>query len=199
MVALALAAACGPALAPLPGPFDPAPDPLELPVPADPSTAGRPDAAMAAHLRAKQLMVPVQGVEPARVPDTFTARRGDRIHSALDILAPRGTPVLSADAGRVFKVRRNRLGGLTVYAIDPQERVVYYYAHLDRYAEGLREGQALQPGDVIGYVGTTGNAPRDVPHLHFQVLQYRGNGRWWDGAPLNPRPYLARAGRARMP
>ncbi len=190
-------AACAPGLTPLPGPTDPAPDPMELPIPANPATAGVPASPIAALLRSKRLMVPVDGVSPERVPDTFTARRGARIHSALDIMAPRGTPVLSADAGRVFKVRSNNLGGLTVYTIDADERIVYYYAHLDHYPKGLAEGQALQPGDVIGYVGTTGNAPDNLPHLHFQVLLYRGNGRWWDGDPLDPHPYLARAGRAR--
>lgn len=196
LVALVLAA-CSPGLRPLPGPADPAPDPMELPLPADPSVAGAPSADLARLLVAKRLMVPVAGVAPERVADTFTARRGQRIHSALDIMAPRGTPVVSADAGKVWKVRSNTLGGLTVYVLDADERFVYYYAHLDRYAKGLAEGQVLHPGDVIGYVGTTGNAPRNTPHLHFQVLLYKGNGRWWDGDPLNPRPYLAREGRAR--
>jgi len=144
-------------------------------------------------------MVPVAGIPPSKISDTFRARRGDRIHSALDIMAPRGTPVISADAGKVFKIRSNTLGGLTIYALDPGERFVYYYAHLDRYAEGLREGESLQPGDVIGYVGTTGNAPPNAPHLHFQLLTYRGQGRWWDGDPLDPRPYLARPGRPNDP
>ncbi|HMN10495.1 MAG TPA: M23 family metallopeptidase [Gemmatimonadaceae bacterium] len=201
MVPLSLAAlllaACSPGLRPLPGPADPAPDPMELPIPANPATAGVPAGEVARLLASKRLMVPVAGVAPERVADTFTARRGQRIHSALDIMAPRGTPVVSAGAGKVWKVRSNTLGGLTVYVLDADERFVYYYAHLDRYAKGLAEGQALQPGDVIGYVGTTGNAPPNTPHLHFQVLLYKGNGRWWDGDPLNPRPYLAREGRAR--
>lgn len=196
---LLLAVACAPGLTPLPGPADPAPDPMELPVPANPATAGAASAELAELLRAKRLMVPVAGVAPAKVANTFTARRGDRIHSALDIMAPKGTPVLSADGGRVFKLRSNNLGGITVYALDPTERFVYYYAHLDRYARGLAEGQVLQPGDLIGYVGTTGNAPPNAPHLHFQLLQYRGNGRWWDGTPLNPHPFLARAGQVRTP
>jgi len=190
-------AACAPGLTPLPGPADPAPDPMELPIPANPAIAGVPTSPIDALLRSKRLMVPVDGIAPEKVPDTFTARRGARIHSALDIMAPRGTPVLSADGGRVFKVRSNNLGGLTVYTIDADERLVYYYAHLDHYPKGLAEGQPLQPGDVIGYVGTTGNAPDNLPHLHFQVLLYRGNGRWWDGDPLDPHPYLVRAGRAR--
>ena len=197
LLAVALLAACGPGLTPLPGPADPAPDPMELPIPANPATAGAASADIAMLLRAKRLMVPVDGISPDRISDTFTARRGQRIHSALDIMAPRGTRVLSVDAGKVWKIRSNNLGGLTVYAIDASERFVYYYAHLDRYAEGLAEGQMVQPGDMIGYVGTTGNAPPNAPHLHFQLLLYRGNGRWWDGEPLNPRQYLARAGRAR--
>ena len=192
-------AGCAPGLTPLPGPRDPAPDPMELPVPANPAAAGRVAGLTDELLRAKQLMVPVAGVPPSKVGDTFRARRGDRLHSALDIMAPRGTPVISADAGKVFKIRSNKLGGLTVYTLDPGERFVYYYAHLDGYAEGLREGASLQPGDVIGYVGTTGNAPPNVPHLHFQLLTYRGEGRWWDGDPLDPRPYLARPGRLRGP
>jgi len=196
-VLLFVVTGCSPGLRPLPGPADPAPDPMELPIPADPSTAGAASADVSVLLRAKRLMVPVQGIVPARVPDTFTARRGQRIHSALDIMAPRGTPVLSADAGTVFKVRKNNLGGLTVYTLDSLQRFVYYYAHLDRYAKGLTEGEPVQPGDVLGYVGTTGNAPPNLPHLHFQVLLYRGNGRWWDGDPLNPHPYLARAGQQR--
>ena len=196
-VAVALLSACGPGLTPLPGPADPAPDPMELPIPANMATAGTASAEIATLLRAKRLMVPVDGISPDQITDTFNARRGQRIHSALDIMAPRGTPVLSADAGTVWKIRSNSLGGLTVYVLDASERLVFYFAHLDHYADGLAEGQTVQPGDMIGYVGTTGNAPPNAPHLHFQLLLYRGNGRWWDGEPLNPRQFLARAGRAR--
>jgi murein DD-endopeptidase MepM/ murein hydrolase activator NlpD len=141
-------------------------------------------------------MVPVAGVAPGDVSDTFTASRGERNHNALDIMAPRGTPVLVADSGTVWKVRSNNLGGLTVYVLDHEERFVYYYAHLDTYRRGLKEGEKVQQGSVIGYVGTTGNAPRDVPHLHFQVLIYRCNGRWWDGDPINPHKFLAKPGKA---
>jgi murein DD-endopeptidase MepM/ murein hydrolase activator NlpD len=150
-------------------------------------------------LRAKELMIPVEGITPTRIADSYSARRGERIHGALDILAPRGTPVLSADAGRVWKIRSNPAGGLTVYALDFYESFVYYYAHLDRYADGLFEGMPLQPGEVIGYVGTTGNAPPNTPHLHFQLMRYPGRARWWDGEPINPFPYLVREGRARSP
>lgn len=148
-------------------------------------------------LVAKHLMVPVDGVTPDKVPDTYYATRTAGPHYALDILAPRGTSVLSADAGRVFKLRTNTNGGLTVYALDREEQFVYYYAHLDHYREGLAEGDTLEAGDVIGYVGTTGNAPPNVPHLHFQVMRYRRDGRWWDGEPINPHAYLSRRGTRR--
>ena len=148
-------------------------------------------------LASKALMVPVQGIAPARVRDTFTAPRGERTHDALDILAPRGTPVLAADGGRIFRLRTNEAGGITVYQLDTHERFVYYYAHLDRYRRGLAEGMEVRQGDVIGYVGTTGNAPPDTPHLHFQVMRFRGDGRYWDGRPIDPWPYLVRPGRER--
>ena len=137
-------------------------------------------------------MVPVQGVRAEKVPDTFDEARGSaRRHNALDILAPRGTPVLAADDGRVYKLRRNSAGGITIYALDPESRFVYYYAHLDRYRDVLVEGAPLAKGDVIGYVGTTGNAPPNIPHLHFQVMRLTTERRYWDGVPVNPKPYFA--------
>lgn len=155
--------------------------------------------AVTAALRARGLMVPVAGVDPADVPDTFDERRdaGRRRHRALDIPAPRGTPVVSADDGVVLAVRTSRLGGRSVYAADPDRRFVYYYAHLDRYRPGLRRGMALRRGDVLGAVGTSGNADRRGPHLHFQVLVYPSDGRWWHGEPVDPRPFFVHAGRAR--
>ena len=145
------------------------------------------------YLHERQLMVPVAGVAPARIPDSFRAGRGDHVHNALDILAPRGTPVLATDDGRVLRVSSNRLGGLTIYLLDAAERFVYYYAHLDRYRDGLHAGMAVARGEVLGYVGTTGNAPENVPHLHFQAMRYRRD-RYWDGTPVNPKPYLALPG-----
>jgi murein DD-endopeptidase MepM/ murein hydrolase activator NlpD len=149
-------------------------------------------------LRARRLMVPVAGVAPGDVPDTFDAARGWwRRHAAIDIRAPRGTAVVSADEGVVLAVRQNRRGGLTVYATDPERRFVYYYAHLDRYRSGLCAGTRLERGTVLGDVGTTGNADGGAPHLHFQVTEYPADGRWWDGRPLDPRPVFASAGRER--
>lgn len=143
------------------------------------------------YLRTRALMVPVQGIRADKVEDTFNAPRGrTRRHNALDILAPRGTPVLAADDGRVYKLRSNAAGGTTIYALDPEGRFVYYYAHLDHYREGLVEGAPLAKGEVIGYVGTTGNAPRNIPHLHFQVMRLTTEHRYWDGIPINPRPFF---------
>ncbi len=147
-------------------------------------------------LRARHLMVPVAGVAPGEVPDDFKASRGfGRIHGAVDILAPVGTPVVAADAGRVLRLSRNRKGGITLYATDETERFVYYYAHLNGYRTGIAKGTRLARGDVIGYVGHTGNADRREPHLHFQVM-VRRDERWWNGDPVDPRPYFALAGRA---
>ena len=150
------------------------------------------------YLRARWLMVPVAGVRARDVPDTYHApRAGNRRHNATDIMAARGTAVIASDEGRVIKLSRNTAGGITIYATDPHERFVYYYAHLDRYHDGLAEGTKLAKGQVIGYVGTTGNAPANTPHLHFQVMRARDVRRWWEGEPLDIRPYLVEDGRQR--
>jgi murein DD-endopeptidase MepM/ murein hydrolase activator NlpD len=149
------------------------------------------------YLMDRELMVPVKGIRARRIPDSFDDPRGGRRHNAVDILAPRGTPVLSADEGRIYRLRRNAAGGITVYAVDPEERFVYYYAHLDRYRDGLKEGMRLAKGEVIGYVGTTGNAPPDTPHLHFQVMRLTAAARYWDGVPVDPKPFFALDGDGR--
>lgn len=197
--ALALvAAACGPAIRPL-GPLAPVHVAVaELPEP--PSESPPPEAPLALtdeeYLFERGLMVPVEGVSPEKVPDTYWQARdgGARTHQAVDILAKRGTPVLSADSGTVLRLTRSTLGGITIYATDPARRFVFYYAHLEGYAEGLREGKAIAQGEVIGYVGTTGNAPKNTPHLHFQVMRFVDARTWWNGPPLDPRAFLARPG-----
>ena len=142
------------------------------------------------------LRVPVEGVTPSDLQDTFTQPRGGgRIHRALDILAPRGTPVVAAVDGTVRKLFNSKAGGLSIYQFDREEQRVYYYAHLDRYADGLREGDAITQGTVIGYVGTTGNAPPGTPHLHFSVEVLPPTKEWWKGEPVNPYPLLLDAAR----
>lgn len=141
------------------------------------------------YLRSRLVIVPVAGVSPEQIPESYMAKRGSRTHNAIDILAPRGTPVLSADEGRILKLRSNATGGITIYSTDPSGRLVYYYAHLDRYRDGLTEGMPLARGDTIGYVGTTGNAPPGVPHLHFQVTVMHDGGKYWTGTPVDPRPF----------
>ena len=138
-------------------------------------------------LAGRRLVVPVEGVHPSQLRDTFDDGRGPgRRHQAIDIMAPRGTPVVAADDGSVAKISSNRGGGLSAYLLDPSGRIVYYYAHLDGYAPGLREGQHVRRGELIGYVGSTGNAPESAPHLHFAVLLAVGEKRWWGGEALNP-------------
>ena len=151
----------------------------------------------AEYLRARELMVPVEGIAPSHVPNTFSAPRGNRRHNALDILAPRGTPVLAADDGRIHSMRRNAAGGIIIYLVDADERMVHYYAHLDGYRKGLAEGDRVRKGDVLGYVGTTGNAPESTPHLHFQVMRLEDLRRYWEGTPVNPHGLFAETGRKR--
>ncbi len=147
-------------------------------------------------LRARHLMVPVAGVSPAQVPDNFRDSRGFfRIHGAVDIPAPRGTPVLSADDGRLLRLHHNHKGGLTIYATDGSGRFIYYYAHLQAYRRGLASGDRLVRGQVIGVVGTTGNARGREPHLHFQVMVRPKDGRTWGGDAIDPSPFFTSAGR----
>jgi murein DD-endopeptidase MepM/ murein hydrolase activator NlpD len=138
------------------------------------------------------LIVPVRGIEASALYDTYDEQRGggSRVHEALDIPAPRGTPVLSATGGRVLKLFNSEAGGKMVYAADSSERFILMYAHLDSYANGLAEGQPLHQGQVIGAVGTTGNAPPNLPHLHFALARSNDVKQWWKGTPVNPYPML---------
>lgn len=139
-----------------------------------------------------ELAMPLAGIDPSTLVDSFNEARGGgaRTHEALDIPAPRGTPVLSAASGRVLRLYQSRDGGNMVYAADSSGRFVLMYAHLDGYAPGLADGQPLRRGQPIGVVGTTGNAPPNVPHLHFAVARVADVSRWWTGAPVDPLPLL---------
>ena len=142
-------------------------------------------------LRARQLLLPVQGYDLHQLRDNFAEKRGARVHEAIDMAAARGTPVLAVDDGVVKKLFTSAAGGLTVYEFDAEGSYAYYYAHLDRYAEGLHEGQTVRKGDRVGYVGTSGNAPPDTPHLHFTIFKLLPTRRWWEGTPINPYPLWA--------
>ena len=144
-------------------------------------------------LFARKLLIPVAGYEPAQLRDTYNERRGEKAHEALDFAARKGTAVVATDDGYVVKLFNSVPGGLTVYQSDPGNEVVYYYAHLDRYAEGVREGLRVRRGDVIGYVGTSGNAAPDAPHLHFAIFKLPPGKEWWKGTPINPLPFYRKS------
>jgi peptidoglycan LD-endopeptidase LytH len=141
-------------------------------------------------LEERELAIPVEGVEPGALYDSFDDARGSRRHQAIDIMAERGTPVRAVDHGRIQKLFTSAAGGLTIYQFDSTATYCYYYAHLDAYADGLTEGDAVKRGDVIGYVGSTGNAAPDAPHLHFAITRLTGEKQWWKGEPINPYPIL---------
>jgi len=139
-----------------------------------------------------KLLIPVEGTAADSLIDTFTQARGGgaRPHDAIDIMAPSGTPVRAVDDGKIAKLFLSKAGGITAYQFDPTEKFAYYYAHLERYADGLAEGQAVKRGDLIGYVGYTGNANPAGPHLHFAIVVLGPEKRWWEGTPINPYPVL---------
>jgi murein DD-endopeptidase MepM/ murein hydrolase activator NlpD len=137
------------------------------------------------------LVMPVQGARATDLRDTFEDARGPtRRHEAIDIAAPRGTPVVAAVDGSIEKLFTSKQGGLTVYEFDRDRGYCYYYAHLDRYAEGLREKQLVHRGDRLGYVGSTGDASPEAPHLHFTIFRLGPEKQWWIGSPVNPYPFL---------
>jgi murein DD-endopeptidase MepM/ murein hydrolase activator NlpD len=198
-------AACGPTLQPL-TPRGPVPasvdmrDPETAPVPAtSPAAAAAAARADAEYFDEKPLMVPVAGVAPSALRDSYSsARSGGRTHRALDIPARRGTQVLAAVDGTILSMRQNTLGGTTLYLVDSDRRFVYYYAHLDRYADRISEGVEVRQGQIVGFVGTSGNAPRNFPHLHFQALRVDPRRRdWWNGSPVDIRAHFQIAGRER--
>ena len=140
------------------------------------------------YLMDRRILLPVAGADMANVEDTFNDSRdgGERAHHAIDILAPRGTPILSADDGKILRMSSNTLGGITMYTVDTQNRLVYYYAHMDHYNDAMSPGREIVKGDTLGFVGTTGNAPADTPHLHFQVMAWPADGKYWRGDPIDP-------------
>ncbi|HLL82014.1 MAG TPA: M23 family metallopeptidase [Longimicrobium sp.] len=140
-----------------------------------------------------RLVIPVAGVRERDLKDSYGAgRSGGRQHKGVDIFAPDGTPVLAAAGGVIVKLTTTALGGISLYHRDADGRTIYYYAHLQRYRTGLKEGDLVRAGDVIAYVGHTGNAPAGNPHLHFAVYTVPDPNRWWRGRDLNPYPLLVK-------
>jgi murein DD-endopeptidase MepM/ murein hydrolase activator NlpD len=137
------------------------------------------------------LIIPVAGVRSDQLVDTFSAARGEgRVHDAIDIPAPQGTPVLAAAGGKIIRLFQSKAGGTTIYQLSSDEKFIYYYAHLDRYADGLQEGRVVMQGETIAYVGDTGNAGAGNYHLHFSVAITSDPKRWWEGVNINPYPLL---------
>ena len=141
-------------------------------------------------LERRGLLIPVDGIRAADLRDSFDEGRRGHTHEAIDILAPRNTPVRAVEDGVIAKLFTSVPGGITIYQFDPAGDYCYYDAHLQRYADGLRNGQAVRRGEIIGYVGTSGNAPENTPHLHFAIYRLNANKRWWEGRALDPFPVL---------
>jgi murein DD-endopeptidase MepM/ murein hydrolase activator NlpD len=138
-------------------------------------------------LRRRRLTLPVERISKEDIRDNFDEKRGgNRRHEAIDVLAPRNTPVLAVEDGTIARLFLSDAGGITIYQFDPTETYVYYYAHLEGYAPGLKERDRVSRGQAIGYVGTTGNAPRDTPHLHFAIFKMTGDKQWWRGTAIDP-------------
>jgi murein DD-endopeptidase MepM/ murein hydrolase activator NlpD len=161
---------------------------VETPAP----TSGRtgvipPSAPEAKELVARRLTLPVVGIRAEKLVNSYhDARGGGREHEAIDILAPRTPPVLAVDDGTIARRFLSTAGGITVYQFDPGKTYCYYYAHLERYADGLKEGDPVHRGQTLGYVGTSGDAPKNTPHLHFAVFRLTADKHWWEGTPINP-------------
>jgi peptidoglycan LD-endopeptidase LytH len=140
-----------------------------------------------------KLIIPVAGVRPDQLHDTFSESRSEgRIHDAIDIPAPLGTPVLAAADGKIVKLFHSERGGTTIYQLSADNKFIYYYAHLDRYAEGLTEDHFAKQGETIAYVGDTGNAGAGNYHLHFSIAVISDPKRYWEGVNINPYPLLKR-------
>ena len=186
---------CGPftllqseAATPPSGPTEPAAprEPAAAPMPL-PSPVAEIGIDPISDLKKRKLRMPVSGVDADDLTRSFAdTRSGNRVHEAIDILAPRHTPVLAVEDGVLVKFFHSKAGGNTIYHFDPASRYAYYYAHLDRYAIGVKEGDRVRKGQIIGHVGTTGNAPPNTPHLHFAIFKLTDQKQWWKGAPIDP-------------
>jgi peptidoglycan LD-endopeptidase LytH len=136
---------------------------------------------------------PVDSLKTTELHDSFNEIHNGHRHEAIDIMRPRGTPIRAVTAGTIRKLFISRQGGLTIYEFDSESAYCFYYAHLDHYADKIREGMPVARGDVIGYVGTTGDALPDVPQLHFAIFKLGLDKSWWKGEAIDPYPILLRA------
>lgn len=154
----------------------------------EPLIGPAPAGGVVTELRRHDLRLPIDDAKVAAMKGGFGEGRdaGRRPHEAVDILAPRNTPIRAVDDGSIAKLFTSKAGGITVYQYDPSGRYCYYYAHLQRYVPGLKDGQRISRGDVLGFVGTSGNAPPNTPHLHFAVFELDAPGRWWKGRAIDP-------------
>ena len=199
-----LPAAPAPASTPMPGAMEEPPDiaglnytevavpGAELPVPTPPSQALSSPGDYVADITSHHLSPPIENLQANQFTDTFNDTRGGSKHEATDIMEPRGTPVHAIDEGNIVKLFTSKKGGLTIYQFDNSQTYCYYYAHLDRYADGIKEGMLVRPGQVIGYVGSTGDANAAAPHLHFAISLLDPDKKYWKGTPLNPYPVLTK-------
>lgn len=137
-------------------------------------------------LRRRHLRLPLDDVKVETMKGEFVEKRTGHTHEAVDMLAPRDTPIHAVEDGTIAKLFFSKAGGITIYQFDPAGRFCYYYAHLARYATDIREGKRVRRGDVIGYVGTSGNAPPGTPHLHFSVFMLGAEKQWWRGTAIDP-------------
>ena len=161
---------------------------VEVPAPTSGKTGIIPPGAPEARdLAARALTIPVEGVSADKLVRSYhDPRNGGREHEALDILAPRNTPVVAVEDGMIAKLFFSKAGGNTIYQFDPGHEYTYYYAHLERYADGLKEGDVVHRGQTIGFVGTSGNATKTAPHLHFAIFRMTAEKHWWEGTPIDP-------------
>src|ERR1044071_10443959 len=163
------------------------PTEIGTPLPADPTPAPTP----ASFVGTLNLIIPVAGVRPDQLTDTFDQARSEgRTHDAIDIPAPAETPVIAAADGKILKLFHSDKGGTTIYQLSANQELVFYYAHLSRYADGLVEGNVVKQGEVIAYVGDTGNAGPGNYHLHFSIAAVSDPNRYWEGNNINPYPLL---------
>ncbi len=143
-----------------------------------------------AELTSHKLASPIEGLQPGAFSDNFNDARGGAPHQATDLMEPKGTAVHAIDEGNIVKLFTSKKGGLTIYQFDNSQKYCYYFAHLDRYAPGVKEGMLVRPGQVIGFVGSTGDANAAAPHLHLAISLLDPDKKYWKGTPLNPYPVL---------